>query len=89
GWHNNHHHDQTSASNQHRWWELDLTYYEVLALSWIGLASDVKRPRHLRQAAAQAQAQPLALSSPSPSQSASPSVNSPPLSPATMPPHQH
>ncbi len=51
GWHNNHHHDQTSASNQHRWWELDLTYYEILALSWVGLAGDVKRPRHLRQAA--------------------------------------
>src|SRR5262249_18672692 len=32
GWHNNHHHDSASASNQHRWWEIDLTWYHIWLL---------------------------------------------------------
>lgn len=52
GWHNNHHHDQASASNQHRWWELDVSYYEIKLLQWVGLAWDVVPPRHTREAAA-------------------------------------
>ena len=51
GWHNNHHHDPASASVQHRWWEIDGTYYLILLLERLGLASDVIRPRHLRRAA--------------------------------------
>ncbi len=50
GWHNNHHHDPASASVQHRWWEIDVTYYLILALERFGLATDVIRPRHQRQA---------------------------------------
>ena len=50
GWHNNHHHDQASASNQHRWWELDVSYYEIKMLQWVGLAWDVVPPRHKRRA---------------------------------------
>ncbi len=49
GWHNNHHHDQASASNQHRWWEWDITYYEIKLLEWMGLAKKVIAPRHKRQ----------------------------------------
>ncbi len=49
GWHNNHHADPISASNQHRWWEFDITYYQIKALEWLGLAKDVKPPRHVRQ----------------------------------------
>ena len=49
GWHNNHHHDPASASVQHRWWEIDPTYYVILLLEKLGLASDVIRPRHLRR----------------------------------------
>jgi fatty-acid desaturase len=51
GWHNNHHHDQASASNQHRWWEIDITYYEIRLLALLGLAWDVVPPRHTRLAA--------------------------------------
>jgi stearoyl-CoA desaturase (delta-9 desaturase) len=51
GWHNNHHHDSASASNQHRWWEFDLTYYVICALEKAGLATKVLRPRALRHAA--------------------------------------
>ena len=50
GWHNNHHHDPASASVQHRWWEIDVTYLFILGLEAIGLATDVIRPRHLRRA---------------------------------------
>lgn len=50
GWHNNHHHDPASASNQHRWWELDLSYYEIKLLEKLGLASRVLPPRHKRRA---------------------------------------
>ena len=50
GWHNNHHHDSASASNQHRWWEFDLTYYVICLLETMGLARDVIRPRARRHA---------------------------------------
>jgi stearoyl-CoA desaturase (delta-9 desaturase) len=50
GWHNNHHHDPASASVQHRWWEIDVTYYVILLLKWAGLATDVIAPRHVRRA---------------------------------------
>jgi fatty-acid desaturase len=49
GWHNNHHHDQASASNWHRFWEFDWTYVLIRCLELAGLATDVKRPRHARQ----------------------------------------
>ncbi len=48
GWHNNHHHDQASASLQHKWWEFDLTYYHIKLLEWTGLAKQVIKPRHVR-----------------------------------------
>jgi stearoyl-CoA desaturase (delta-9 desaturase) len=50
GWHNNHHHDPVSASNQHRWWEFDVTYYEIKLLEKLGLATNVVQPRHRRHA---------------------------------------
>ncbi len=49
GWHNNHHADQTSACNWHRWWEVDLTWLLIRALEAVGLATEVVRPRHLRR----------------------------------------
>jgi stearoyl-CoA desaturase (delta-9 desaturase) len=52
GWHNNHHHDPASASVQHQWWEIDLTYYEILLLERLGLATDIIQPRHVRRSAA-------------------------------------
>ncbi|MFM8734330.1 MAG: acyl-CoA desaturase [Pirellulales bacterium] len=49
GWHNNHHHDPSSASVQHKWWEFDVTYYVILLLERVGLASNVIKPRHVRR----------------------------------------
>jgi stearoyl-CoA desaturase (delta-9 desaturase) len=51
GWHNNHHHDPASASNQHRWWEIDITYYNIKLMELVGLARDVTPQRHRRRAA--------------------------------------
>ena len=50
GWHNNHHEDPSSASLQHLWWEVDISYYEIRLLEMLGLAWDVVTPRHLRHA---------------------------------------
>jgi fatty-acid desaturase len=45
GWHNNHHADPASASNQRRWWEIDLTYLLLRLLVLLGLAWDVQLPK--------------------------------------------
>lgn len=41
GWHNNHHEDPSAATVQHRWWEFDISYYEIKLLEKLGLASDI------------------------------------------------
>jgi stearoyl-CoA desaturase (Delta-9 desaturase) len=49
GWHNNHHYYPTSARQGFRWWQIDITYYLLVLLSWLGLVWDLKPvPRHLR-----------------------------------------
>ncbi|MCO6453702.1 MAG: acyl-CoA desaturase [Pirellulaceae bacterium] len=42
GWHNNHHHYPASARQGFYWWEIDLTYYLLVALSWLGLVWELK-----------------------------------------------
>jgi sn-2 palmitoyl-lipid 9-desaturase len=54
GWHNNHHEDPSTACLQHRWWEIDISYYEIKILEKLGLAWDIIEPRHLRHAATKA-----------------------------------
>lgn len=49
GWHNNHHADPASASNRHRWWELDGMYAIIRTWELLGLATNVHRPRHERK----------------------------------------
>ncbi|MCH2132988.1 MAG: fatty acid desaturase [Phycisphaerales bacterium] len=49
GWHNNHHHDPASASNQHRWWEFDVTWWQIRMLEMVGLAKKVRRPKCLSE----------------------------------------
>nr|WP_309142457.1 acyl-CoA desaturase [Bradyrhizobium sp. sGM-13] len=44
GWHNNHHAYQSSARQGFRWWEIDVTYYVLVGLSWLGIVWDLKRP---------------------------------------------
>lgn len=52
GWHNNHHHDQAAATVQHRWWEIDICYWHILILKWLGLATHIIPPAHKRRRAA-------------------------------------
>jgi stearoyl-CoA desaturase (delta-9 desaturase) len=47
GWHNNHHAYQSSARQGFRWWEIDVTYYVLVALSWLGIVWDLKIPPKL------------------------------------------
>jgi stearoyl-CoA desaturase (delta-9 desaturase) len=42
GWHNNHHRYQRAARNGFYWWEIDVTYYVILAMRAAGLAWDVQ-----------------------------------------------
>ncbi|MFM8541398.1 MAG: acyl-CoA desaturase [Nitrospira sp.] len=42
GWHNNHHHYPASARQGFYWWEIDLTYYGLVIMSWLGLIWDLK-----------------------------------------------
>jgi len=50
GWHNNHHAFPTSARHGLRWWQLDVSYWVICALSWVGLAWKVKLPSRPLQA---------------------------------------
>lgn len=50
GWHNNHHADQSAATVQHKWWEIDANYYIIKLWSWLGLASNIVPPMHVRRA---------------------------------------
>jgi stearoyl-CoA desaturase (delta-9 desaturase) len=42
GWHNNHHYCPNSARQGFYWWEIDLSYYGLKAMSWMGLIWDMK-----------------------------------------------
>jgi len=42
GWHNNHHHCRSSCRQGVRWWEIDLTYVGLRALSALGVARDLR-----------------------------------------------
>jgi Fatty-acid desaturase len=50
GWHNNHHHSPSSATNRHRWWEFDISYLEIKLLKKLRLAWDVKAYRNAKSA---------------------------------------
>jgi stearoyl-CoA desaturase (delta-9 desaturase) len=42
GWHNNHHFYPNSARQGFYWWEIDVSYYILKALSWLGIIWDLK-----------------------------------------------
>ncbi len=44
GWHNNHHHYQSSTRQGFRWWEIDLSYYVLRGLAAVGLVWDLREP---------------------------------------------
>ena len=44
GWHNNHHHYQSATAQGWRWYEIDISYYVLKAMSWTGLVWDLRAP---------------------------------------------
>ncbi len=42
GWHNNHHHYAVSARQGFFWWEIDLSYYGLVFLSWFGVVRNLR-----------------------------------------------
>ena len=65
GWHNNHHAQQRSAAHGMRWFEFDLTYWQIRLLALVGLARNVVRPRRItREPESAGQTPPSALPSP-------------------------
>jgi len=44
GWHNNHHRYMNSARQGFFWWEIDVSYYALVALSWLGIVWDLQQP---------------------------------------------
>ncbi len=42
GWHNNHHHYMGSVRQGFYWWEIDVTYYILKALSLVGIVWDLR-----------------------------------------------
>lgn len=52
GWHNNHHHFPGSARQGFTWWEVDITFYILQAMSAFGLVRDLKTvPAGLKRSA--------------------------------------
>jgi fatty-acid desaturase len=56
GWHNNHHADPAACLVQQRWWEFDLTYWEIRALKALGIVRAITPARAERIAIATASA---------------------------------
>jgi stearoyl-CoA desaturase (delta-9 desaturase) len=44
GWHNNHHHYPSAARQGFKWWEVDISYSILKALSWVGVVWDLRQP---------------------------------------------
>lgn len=50
GWHNNHHHYAITARQGFYWWEIDMTYYLLKILSWLGIVWDLRGlPKTVRE----------------------------------------
>ena len=53
GWHNNHHRYPVATRQGMYWWEIDITYYILRMLSWLGIVWDLRaHPAKLYEEAA-------------------------------------
>jgi stearoyl-CoA desaturase (Delta-9 desaturase) len=61
GWHNNHHHYQSTANQGWFWWQVDASYYGLKLLHWSRLVWDLRTPPpHVRDAGSSTAAGPPA-----------------------------
>jgi stearoyl-CoA desaturase (Delta-9 desaturase) len=44
GWHNNHHHYMSSARQGFAWWQIDVSYYTIRVLGWLGVVWGIREP---------------------------------------------
>lgn len=44
GWHNNHHYYQSATRQGFFWWEIDITYYILKLMSFVGLVRNLRTP---------------------------------------------
>lgn len=42
GWHNNHHRFPGTVRQGLRWWEIDVSWYALVVLSWLGIVRDLR-----------------------------------------------
>ncbi len=50
GWHNNHHHYPITARAGFYWWEIDITWYLLVILSWFRIVRELRPlPDHIRK----------------------------------------
>jgi stearoyl-CoA desaturase (Delta-9 desaturase) len=62
GWHNNHHYYQSTVRQGFYWWEIDITFYILKFMSWIGLIWDLKPvPKHIKDSRTKEEAKRLKL----------------------------
>jgi len=48
GWHNNHHRYAVSTRQGFYWWEIDITFYVLKLMSYMGIVYDLKPvPKHI------------------------------------------
>jgi stearoyl-CoA desaturase (delta-9 desaturase) len=60
GWHNNHHYYETASRQGFFWWEVDITWYILKMMSWLGLIWDLKGvPKHIKYSKNKQHAQEL------------------------------
>jgi len=63
GWHNNHHYYQSSVRQGFYWWEIDITFYTLKVLSWMGIIWDLRPvPSHIKYSRNKEEARQLAKS---------------------------
>lgn len=64
GWHNNHHYYMSSTRQGFFWWEIDITYYVLKMMSWVGLVWDLQPvPHHIKYSRNREDARRLLLES--------------------------
>jgi stearoyl-CoA desaturase (delta-9 desaturase) len=59
GWHNNHHHCKSSCRQGYKWYEIDMTYYLLTVLSWVGIVKDIRPFREENTKGIVVEAKPL------------------------------
>ena len=65
GWHNNHHYYPASTRQGFYWWEIDVTYYCLKLMEYVGLIWDIREvPDHVREGKTKKESDRVAIKRP-------------------------